>query len=165
MIGPCTSIPGRVLSDYTSASIDKDLILILENDGTTLSNGSVKNINDLVITQFEHAIKIKTELKKEGSITYTETQFTDKGKDLIMIGRVGKDGLTNILIDKVLLFCNGTCKGSTAICKVFINYFGDRKYKCDCSTGCKLEIIGFPHSTDPVRNVGESMEGLLLGGF
>lgn len=132
------------ISSHLDSSLLSNIEIIFE-EKSTISNESVKNINDLILTEFEGATKIKSVYKKEGIIPYIETQFEDKGKVLVLISKVVPENKRlYILYDKFILGCNGSCDGTTFDCS--LNNFGSvgvHTY-CNCNIGnCSLKIVPF----------------------
>jgi hypothetical protein len=76
------------------AQISANPILIeIEDNGVTVSNGSIKDINAAILTEMPHAVITKSEIVKESGEEYLATTLSNDGTQYLMFSELKKGKL------------------------------------------------------------------------
>jgi hypothetical protein len=146
-----TSTSGSGCSDVSIAHAINDFIpqldvsalpISIEENGTTISSGSVKNIKDLVLTQFKGATIGKVELVNEVNDQFIKVELTENGNSSTLLTPLRRPfDPTNKWI---LIGCTGSCNGSITNCtSKNVNLLGG----CNCvgdnkCFGFNVQVLG-----------------------
>ena len=128
---------------HSWAQISANPIFIeIEDNGVTVSNGSIKDINAAILTEMPHAIITKSEIVKESGEQYLATTLSNDGTQYLMFSELKKGKTRGVVAvyNPLLIKCMGLCGTTTKECKI---YLYQMKYpKCDC-VSCSIKIISF----------------------
>ncbi len=102
----------HTLNDYIPQLDASAIPISIEENGTTLSSSSVKNIRDLLIKHFKTATIDKVELIKEGNDLFVVSTIVNEKDKSLIFNEVKLDNKKRFVVlrDKsILMSCGGVC--------------------------------------------------------
>jgi hypothetical protein len=133
------------ITQYVSALNLNAIGIEATNDGTTVTSTSVKDFNNYLSSVLPKSVVGKSEILTEGKVKYLVTSVTENGQENAVYSKLKVVGGGRFIVEKnVMMACVGTCPDNGSQCTGYIDYSGDRKYKCKCSAKCSFRILVLP---------------------
>jgi hypothetical protein len=116
-----------------------------ENNGTTVTSTSIKDFHNYLSSVLPKSVVGKSEILTEGKNKYLVTSVTENGEENAVYSKLKLVRGTGFIVERnAIMSCFGTCPDNGSQCTGYIDYSGDRKYRCRCSAKCSFRILVLP---------------------